>query len=468
MNLFDYINSYAIRNPNHPAITTGKEHISYEQLEQYINRAANYMLSLKYKLGEVVLLKLTDKKNFILMFLSVLKIGCRVVPIPDDIKPKALDKLSKRVNAKGIIDDSTFCEEIFYDTRISTQFDKVIQESEFYHITSGTTGGEKICIRTVESLTREGEAYRDALNFTADDILLGLSPLYHSFALGAILAGAFTSGACIYAVNKFVPRTALELIHKERITRLVAVPIMIKLLCVSNTDYQTKINSLRTVLVGGGPITEEIMGLFKQKFGICISPTYGSTETGGLLLCNQEQYKKSVGLPLPGVEVKIVDSEGKAGYRNCQGELWVRCQGLLRGYLNNPFTVLDEEGYFPMGDLVYADEKGYIYIVGRIKNMINIGGKKVNPLEVEEVIKKMDCVKECVVLGLKQKEKEVIKAVIVPGGNIKEEDVRRHCLNELESYKLPSIIEMHSQLPKNEMGKIKKDELMEENYGVLS
>lgn len=466
MNLFDYIHSYATRTPNHPAIMTGKEHISYEQLEHYINRAANSML-IKYEPGEVVLLKLTDKKNFILMFLGVLKIGCKIVPIPDDIMPQALVKLSKRVNAQGIISDKTFEEGIFYDTRISTQFDKVIQESEFYHITSGTTGEEKICIRTVEALTREGEAYRDALNFTNDDILLGLSPLYHSYALGVILAGAFTSGACIYTVNKFVPRTALELINRKRITRLVAVPIMIKLLCVSKTENQTIVNSLCTVLVGGGSITEDIMELFKKKFGVCISPTYGSTETGGLLLCNQEQYKTSVGLPLPGVEVKIVDSEGNTGYRNCQGELWVRSQGLLKGYLNAPFTVLDKEGYFPMGDLVYADKKGYIYIIGRIKNMINIGGKKVNPLEVEEVIKKMDCVKECVVLGLKQKEKEVIKAVIVPNGNIKEEDIRHHCLNELESFKLPTIIEMHSQLPKNEMGKIKKDELMEGNYGAL-
>lgn len=468
MNLFDYIHRYAIKNPNHPAIMTGKEHISYKQLEQYINRVSNYIFELKYESGEVLLLKLTDKKNFILMFLGMLKTGCRVVPIPDDIKPQALDKLSERVNAKGIIADDTFCEKIFSDTRISTQFNKVVPESEFYHMTSGTTGGEKICIRTVESLTREGEAYRDALNVTSDDIMLGLSPLYHSFALGAILAGAFTSGACIYVVNKFVPKTALEIICKERITRLAAVPIMIKLLCTSNTEYQTTANSLCTVLVGGGAITEKIMDVFKKKFRVCISPTYGSTETGGLLLCNQEQYKKSVGLPLPGVEVKIVDGEGKMGYKNCQGELWVRCQGMLKGYLNGSSTVLDKEGYFPMGDLVYADEEGYVYIVGRIKNIINIGGKKVNPLEVEKVIKKMNCIKECVVFGVKREEKEVIKAVIVPSGNVEKEDIWRHCFKELESYKLPGIIEIHSQLPQNEMGKIKKGELMEENYGVLS
>ena len=91
--------------------------------------------------------------------------------------------------------------------------------------------------------------------------------------------------------------------------------------------------------------------------------------------------------------------------------------------------------------------------------MINIGGKKVNPLEVEEVLNKMSGVKECVVIGMKQKDKEVIKAVIVPNGNLQKQDVRRHCLKELESYKLPKIIEMQSQLPKNEMGKIKKEEL---------
>ena len=459
MNLFDYIHSYAVSAPNCPAIATGKDYINYKQLEQYIARAANYILSLKYEPGDVVFLKLTDKKNYILMFLGGLKAGCRIVPIPDEIKPQSQEEMSERMKSAGILTDSIIQDDIFNDDRISTNFDQKNQISEFYHITSGSTGRQKICIRTVDALTCEGETYRDALNLTSDDILLGLSPLSHSFALGAVVAGAFTSGACIFIINKFVPKTALELICKERITRLVMVPVMAKLLCISKTEYQTTVNSLRTVLVGGGPVTEKTMCLFKKKFGVCINPTYGSTETGGLLLCKQEQYKNSVGLPMPGVEVKVVDSKGNAGYRNCQGQLWVRCRGMLKGYLDEFFTVFDQEGYFPMGDLVYVNNAGFIYITGRIKNMINIGGKKVNPLEVEEVLNKMSGVKECVVIGMKQKDKEVIKAVIVPNGNLQKQDVRRHCLKELESYKLPKIIEMQSQLPKNEMGKIKKEEL---------
>lgn len=468
MNLFQYIHNYGQQAPEHLAIKTSSEQISYKQLEQSINCAANYLYTLGYQEGDVVLLKLTNKLHFTLMFLGGLRSGCIVVPLPDDRKPQTLESLAKRVRAKGIIKDDNFSEDIFHDTSMSSRFDRAVRTSEFYHITSGSTGGEKVSIRTVDALTHEGEAYRDALNFTDEDMLLGLSPLYHSFALGAVIGGAFTSGACMYIVDKFVPRTTLEILSCEKITRLVLVPAMVKLLCISKTDYDNKENALKTVLVGGGPISKALKEDFLKKFGIYPSPTYGSTETGGLLLCGDKKYEDSVGVPMPGVEVKIVDADGKTGYRKSQGELWVRCPGMQREYLDAPGNSFDEEEYFPMGDLVRADEDGYIYIIGRIKNMINIGGRKVNPLEIEEVIKKMPNVSDCVVFGVKQREKEVIKAVIVPKGKLREEDVRHRCFEELEHYKLPSMIEMKSDLPKNEMGKIRKDILMEANDGLLS
>ncbi len=468
MNLFEYIHNYAQQDTEHLAIKTSSEQMSYKQLEQAINCTANYLCTLGYQEGDAVLLKLTNKLHFTIMFLGGLRSGCIVVPLPDDRKPQTLESLAKRVKAKGIIMDDNFSGDIFHNRSMSCRFDRVVRISEFYHITSGSTGGEKISIRTLDALTHEGEAYRDALNFTDEDILLGLSPLYHSFALGAVIGGAFTSGACMYIVDKFVPRTVLEILSREQITRLVLVPAMVKLLCISKADYDSQVNALKTVLAGGGPLSKTLKEEFQKKFGIYPSPTYGSTETGGLLLCSDKKYEGSVGVPMPGVEVKIVDADGKAGYRRSQGELWVRCPGMQRGYLDAPGNPFDEEEYFPMGDLVRAEEDGYIYIIGRIKNMINIGGRKVNPLEIEEVIKKMPNVSDCVVFGVKQREKEAIKAVIVPKGTLQEEDVRHRCFEELEYYKLPGMIEMKSALPKNEMGKIRKDLLMEENDGLLS
>lgn len=460
MNLFNYIEIHVKTRPDSIAIKSNSEYISYKALVSYFNRVSNYLLNIGYKPKDKVILKVHDRKNWIISFLGVLQIGCWVVPVSDELKRDELEDIREKVKSNWLIDDDLI-ERIILDKSIRDDFNEDIPVLGIYHMTSGSTGDKKFCIRSINALTTEGLSYTLALGLKNNDIILALSPLYHSFALGAALIAALVSGAGIYTINKFVPRSVLKIIHNEPITVVIAVPIMAKLLCLSKTQYDMRQNYLRFVIIGAGPVSEELFDDFKRKFGIHLSANYGSTETGGLLLRTDKEHKTSVGLPMPGVEIKAIGNDGKAYYSNCEGELWVRSKGMLKNYLNSKENVFDKDGFFPTKDIIKIDKNGFFYIIGRTNNIINIGGKKVNPIEIEKVINSIDSVKECVVFGVGKKNKEIIKAIVIStDNNLSKERIRHYCLNKMESYKLPTIIEIRDKLPRDGIGKIIRNELM--------
>ena len=336
------------------------------------------------------------------------------------------------------------------------------KSSGILHMTSGSTGKAKFCIRTIDNLTSEGLAFRTKLETSSIDKVLGVPPLYHSYALGAALMTALVSGSCLYTLDKFVPREVLRIVEEDRITILILVPIMAKLLCSTYTSSKSNLCSLRIALVGAGAITVDIYNSFLSKFGISLQCNYGSTETGGIVTRLKPEPRMSIGKPMEGVQIKIICENGTYVSENMEGELWVKCSSMLSGYYGIQSKCIDDDGYFPMGDIVVMDERGYLYLKGRKKNIINVGGKKVNPYEVEEVLRKIPGMKECVVIGFKKANgEEAVKAIVV-SEMLTEYTIRKYCISVLSDFKVPSIIEFQNRLPRNELGKIRRKDLVTE------
>lgn len=460
MTIFDFIEEHAQKRPDSAALKDGTRTVTYMELYWHINRCSFFLQENKCFSGVTVILKARRQLDWVMMFLCLLNQGCWVVPVPGGVQDKELDNIIEVTKASVVIDEHLNCF-ITADEESNRKPTKPQGDAcGILHMTSGTTSEPKFCIRTLNSLTAEGLSYKSTFRISEKDKILNIPPLYHSYALGAGCFTALVSGACLYVIDRFMPREALRIVEAEEVTMMIVVPVIARVICNTYSQQQTKLCSLRIVLVGAGAITKEIYDKFLERFGIALMSNYGSTETGGIVSRKEPHPAASVGKPMDGVEIKVKDENMCNVPVGENGELWVKCAGMLQGYMGIPGTVTDSEGYFPMGDIVMQDKDGYIYINGRIKSIINVGGKKVNPYEVEEVLLGILGVKECVVFGVKKASgEEAVKAVLVTEG-IDEEGIRKYCFSRLSGHKIPSIIEVREMIPRNGLGKIKKEDLM--------
>lgn len=462
MNFFDNIEKYAIANPEKIALVDDKTILTYEQLFSCLKYNQRLLKRYGTVSGEKIILKIQRQLDFTIAFLSLLSVESWIIPIPIDITQQELQKIVDFTGAKIIPNDIFEIKQCF-DINTSTVFVKPEgDKTGIYHLTSGTTGTPKLCIRTLEGLILEGLSFKRTFSINCDDKIFSVSPLYHSYALGAALVTAFVSGACLFTVDNFIPRKVLKIIDENKISILIAIPIMVKALCNTYSDHIYDLSSLRVALVGAGAISKEVYNNFKERYGITLLSNYGSTETGGIVSRLEPLPFTTIGKPMVDVEIKLCNEQGERVALGEEGEVWVKCESMLKGYFGEEEIFLDKQGFFPMGDIAVQDIDNYLYIKGRKKMMINVAGKKVNPFEVEEILLGFPGVKECVVVGSnKQNGEEYVKAIIV-AHDIKENDLRRYCVNKLSEYKIPLVIEFKESLPKNELGKIKREELAKE------
>ncbi len=458
--LFENIKKYSISDPGKVALADDKRVINYKQLYQRLKNNQKLLQMYGYTTGTKVILKVQRQLDFVIAILSLFSVECWVIPVPNGITPRELQKVIDLTKAE------IFLNHLLEDQRCldidgSDDFKKPAGcKTGIYHLTSGTTGIPKLCIRTLDCLIYEGQSFKRTFSISSDDKILSASPLYHSYALGAALITAFVSGGCLYTINNFIPRKVLKIVQANLITILIFVPIMAKALCNTRTEQVFNLSSLRIALVGAGAITKELYDNFFRRYGIALLSNYGSTETGGIISRLDPLPYTSIGRPMDGVKIKLCNDKGERIAPGVVGEIFVKSKGMLKGYYVDEKLSLDKQGFFATGDLAVQDKDNYLYIKGRKKILINIAGKKVNPLEVEEVLLSFPGVKECIVVGSTKKNgEECVKAVIVAQG-IKENEIRRFCVNKLSEYKIPSIIEFRQSIPRNNLGKVKREELM--------
>lgn len=449
MTIFEMIKNYADKKPGGLAFIDENHNISYRKLWEIL-QSNRYNLFQKGIHNKIVVYKIGSQVKFAVDFLCLMSANCWIIPVSAELSRQEYKRIVTTYDIDYEI-DSSFLE--LSSLKIKYKNIKVNErECGLFHLTSGTTGEPKLCVRSLKVLKEEGLSYMKMMSLQSSKII-SISPIYHSFALGAAYMAGVVSGSTVYLCDKFVPRKIVEVIAIWRANVIIAVPIMIKAISNVSLNKKYEFSNLRLVLVGAGEVEDESRRAFKERFGIFVSSNYGSTETGGVISRITEQPMDSIGKEMDGVEIKIINQNGNAIVDGEEGEVYVKCKYMMSGYLGEETDYFTKDGFFSMGDIMSRDDRGYYYIKGRVKNMINVGGKKVNPKEVEDVLLQYPGIKDCVVYkSMRDNKQEIVKAIIV-GIAVDESKLRLYMKENLASYKIPSQIEYKDSIKRNILGK---------------
>jgi long-chain acyl-CoA synthetase len=340
--------------------------------------------------------------------------------------------------------------------------------------TSGTSGRPKGVMLTAGNLAANVRQCCDWVGFTRVDGLLGVLPQFHSFGLTVLTLLPLVVGCKVVYTARFVPRKILQLLREHRPTALVAIPSMYNVLLTTRGAEAEDFRSLRFIVSGGEPLPRAVAEGFQQRFGRVINEGYGLTETAPVTnWCRPSEHRPgSVGKALPGVDIRIVDPQGHIVGPGQDGEIRIRGPNVMPGYYKLPEQTreaFDEQGYFRTGDMGRLDEDGHLYITGRIKEMLIIGGENVFPREIEEVLNAHPAVADSAVIGARDASRGEVPVAFVElteGMAADELQLRSWCRERLAGFKVPREVRIVQKLPRNATGKIMRRQLTTDTPAV--
>jgi fatty-acyl-CoA synthase len=334
--------------------------------------------------------------------------------------------------------------------------------------TSGTMGKPKGAVLTHRGLLHTARAVSDVLEQTADDRVLASVPFFTVFGM-QIAIGTLLAGGTLVLQAEFEPEGALDLIEHERISVVHGLPTMFQLLMSDPTFGSRNLSSVRTGIVAGSPVSQGLVQRIRRWNDVQIA--YGLTETSPTVCVTRfgdppEQRERTVGRPIDGVEVRVVDMvTGALHGPEAVGELAVRGPNVMAGYHRMPSatrSAFTDDGFFLTGDLAVVDEEGFVTIVGRRKDMIIRGGYNVMPREIEDVLRMHPAVEDACVVGVPNEVLgELICACIVPleGAIVTGDELKDYCSEQLADHKIPDCVRFFDTFPMTGSGKVKRQEL---------
>jgi long-chain acyl-CoA synthetase len=333
--------------------------------------------------------------------------------------------------------------------------------------TSGTTGRPKGAELTHDNLRRNVEVAVGLFDMGADDTIFAGLPLFHSFGQTCTMNAAIYGGATITLLPRFDPGRALEIIARDRCTVFEGVPTMYGALLNHPGREDFDVSCLRVCASGGASMPVEVLRGFEDAFGCKVLEGYGLSETSPVASFNhpdRERKPGSIGTPIDGVEMKVVDDNGEEVPTGEIGEILIKGHNVMKGYLNQPEATAEaiKDGWFATGDMAKVDEDGYFFIVDRKKELIIRGGYNVYPREVEEVLYEHPAVREVAVVGVPHAElgEEVGAAIALKeGADADPEEIKAFVKEHVAAYKYPRQVWLVDDLPKGPTGKILKREI---------
>jgi long-chain acyl-CoA synthetase len=336
--------------------------------------------------------------------------------------------------------------------------------------TSGTTGTPKGAELTHGSLASNQEVVvRRLLQLTDDDVVLACLPLFHVFGMTCAMNAAITAGAGLSLVARFQPARAIERIQRDRVTVLEAVPTMYTaLLSVAEQFAADATASLRTCVSGGAALPVAVLNDFEKTFDAIVLEGYGLSETSPVATFNHpdaERRPGSIGTPIEGVQLRLVDESGTEVPPGNPGEVQVKGPNVMKGYWNLPEATdaAIKDGWFATGDIAVVDEDGYYWIVDRKKDLIIRGGYNVYPREIEEVLHEHPAVAQVAVIGIPHDSlgEEVGAAVVLKAEAVVEPDeLRQFVKGRVAAYKYPRRLWFVDSLPTGPTGKLLRREVI--------
>ncbi len=512
LNLATLLENSALENPEATAVIFNEMKFTYGQVNAMANQVANGLVNLGIEKGDKVALSCPNLPYFPIVYFGILKAGAVVVPLNVLLKPREIAYHLQDSDSKAYFcfegteqlpmgqmgyagfQEADECEHFFVLTANPAgpspiegtktlgmfmhnqppTFDMVqtmADDTAVILYTSGTTGRPKGAELSHSNMIMNARLSDNMYDRGENDVNLVALPLFHSFGQSVQMNAGFYNGIALTLLPRFDPDAALAIMERDNVTIFAGVPTMYWAMLnhpnAEKFDLEKIANNLRLCASGGSAMPVEVMKAFEEKFKVKILEGYGLSETSPVATFNKiDRVRKpgSVGLPVWGVEVKIVDEMDKEVGVDELGEIVIRGHNVMKGYYGRPKETADafRSGWFHTGDIGKIDEDGYIYIVDRVKDMIIRGGFNVYPREVEEVLMSHPDISLAAVIGVPDDQYgEEVKAFVVPkeGADISPEAIVAWSKENMAAYKYPRTVEIRDTLPMNATGKILKIEL---------
>ncbi|GAA2870068.1 long-chain fatty acid--CoA ligase [Streptosporangium fragile] len=509
LNLSVALEDSARECPDRTALVFGDLRLPYSLVNTVANQVANLLVSRGVGKGDKVAIACPNLPYFPFVYYGILKAGATVVPLNvllqsreiayhlEDSHAKALFcfegtpelPLGERGKAGFeaapstehffVLPATAFATESEYGETLWAALDGVSGEFETVQTspddtavilyTSGTTGQPKGAELTHQNMLLNAMVSDEMFPRTeGGDAYLAVLPLFHSFGQTVIMNAGFRRRATLVLMPRFEPGPALELMRAENVTLFAGVPTMYwAMLTKIHADGDEVPTSLKVAVAGGASSPVEVLKDFEKTFGVGILEGYGLSETSPVASFNQlgkPTKPGTIGTPIWGVEMKLVDGDWKTIEGEGPGEIAIRGHNVMKGYYNRPEATAEvmRDGWFRTGDIATRDADGYYAIIDRAKDMIIRGGFNVYPREIEEVLITHPEVSLAAVLGVPHDSHgEEVKAYVIrtPGATLTEEELVAWCKENMAAYKYPRIIEFRDALPMTATGKILKREL---------
>jgi len=506
MTLVDVLTESARRHGDDTAIIFGDDTLSYRELADRAGRIAASLHALNIGKGDHVAVWMPNNLAFVPVYLGIAMAGAVMVPmntryrthearyILSDSEVKAIvmtprflkmryDEMLREI-APGLehlehavvlgkdadVGVPSMTYEAFLSAGRDAELPKVSDDdiSQILY-TSGTTGKPKGVMLSHANVCDNARVTGEVMEAAPADRYFVPLPLFHSFGLVLGCLTPLTFGASIVLQDVFDAEHALQLMEQYRCTMNFGVPAMFMMELEAYRDGEYALG-LRSGMMGGAPCPVEVVKGVRREMGCDVCIGYGITETSPLISLTRfgdddQKRAETVGLPLPGVEVRVVDDDHRRLPQGEVGEIAIR-GNVMQGYYNMPeatAAAIDDDGWYYSGDLGVIDEDGYLSITGRKKDMVVVGGFNVYPREIEEVLFTHPRVKNAAVVGVPDERLgEVVKAYIVPDGDLSEREVKAFLGERMANFKVPASVAFVDVFPMTASGKVQKYKLREE------
>jgi long-chain acyl-CoA synthetase len=496
--LIEALRESARRFPDRPAILAGPLSLDHQTFGALSDRVAAGLAAQGVAKGDRIGLYCPNGPDFAIAYAGILKVGAAVVPINLLINTEEAAYVLSDSGAKGLIFHSALAEpvarvrpavaDLAFTVVIGGPLEGALDFDDLLNskapvpepdldpgedlaailYTSGTTGFPKGAMLTHANLVANTGSVREAMHWRpGEDVVLVVLPMFHAFAATVGMLTPLTNGCAFVPVPRFEPDLVAETIESARATIFLGVPSMYSVLLRLRDEKVPLLSSLRCCIAGGAAMPVEVLHRFEAKFGVRIYEGDGPTECSPVTCVNPVgglAKPGTVGLPVPGVEMRIVDDDGNELPDGEVGEIAVRGANVMKGYWKRPEATAEvfRGEWFLTGDLGTRDGDGYFSIVDRKKDLIIVNGMNVYPRMIEEVLHRYPGLKEAAVVGEPHDlhgEVPVAYVALDESKPVTEADLRAHCRDHLGRHQIPRKFVILPELPKNATGKILKRQL---------
>jgi long-chain acyl-CoA synthetase len=497
MNLGTYLDNSVEKYKEAPYLQFYDETVSYEVFGRKVNIMANALRSLGFEKGDFIHVLVQNSVETLVSYFAIQKIGAVTGPVSGWLKAPEVEYLLNDSKGRGLIIEEQYLPILEEIKDRCPHLEKIIEVSEspqkghipfadlvnseddtpvtcksdeediaYIFYTSGTTGNPKGVLLSHRNVLADVDGVTRALNLEENMTALIFLPLFH---VNAMISCMFALGIGLQIVlrRQFSASEFWEVVDKYKVNFWSAVPAVYQILLTDPGRQKCDLSSLQFGICGAAPLTEETMKSFQDTFGIPIVEGYGLTEATCVSTLNpRDGVRKigSIGLPLPGQDVKILDEDGQECPRGESGEICIGGDVVMQAYFNRPDETAETivDGYLRTGDVGIMDEDGYIFIVDRIKDMIIRGGENIYPKEIDNLLATHPKIQEAATLGVPDKTmgEEVKVFVIALDDTLTEEEVVDFCKASLADFKVPRYVEiLDEDFPRSPIGKVLKKDM---------